>query len=102
MTLQAARNPRQVSTQDVDSDSRNHEDCADPEAPVTMHTPPVWARIRFATIAAISFAVVFASGHLSSIATNPDNVQAAGFSGGQHILVPLTASFAIVSEQPRQ
>jgi hypothetical protein len=67
MARQAARNPRKVSTQNVDSNSGNHEGRADPEAPVTMHTPPVWAGIGLATIAAISFAVVSASGHLFSI-----------------------------------
>jgi hypothetical protein len=54
---------------DVNGDSRNHEDCAEPEAPVTMHTPPVRTRGSLATIAAISFEIVFASGHLIS---NPE------------------------------
>jgi hypothetical protein len=65
--LQAARNPRKVSTQNVNGDSGNHEDRANPEAPVIMHTPPVWAGVRLATIAAISFMIVFASGHHFSI-----------------------------------
>jgi hypothetical protein len=67
MACHAARNPRKVSTQNVNGDSGNHEDRADPEAPVIMHTPPVWAGIWFTTIAAISFAIVLASGHLFSI-----------------------------------
>jgi hypothetical protein len=67
MARQAARNPSQVSTQDVNGDSRDHEDRAYPEAPVTMHAPPVRAWVRLAIIAAISFGVVFASGHLISI-----------------------------------
>jgi hypothetical protein len=74
MALQAAWNPRQVSTQNVDSDSRNHEDCTNPETPVKMHTPPIWARIWFATIAAVSFAVVFAPGHIYSFSENPSEV----------------------------
>jgi hypothetical protein len=76
MAHHAARNPRKVSTQNIDCDSRNHEDYADPEAPVTMHPPPVWARIWLTTIAAIAFTVVFASGHLSSILKNPRKVKA--------------------------
>jgi hypothetical protein len=64
---QTARNPRQVSTQNVNGNSRNHEYGTDPKSPVTMHALPVWARIWFTTIAAISFAVVFATGHLFSI-----------------------------------
>jgi hypothetical protein len=67
MARHAARNPRQVPAQNVNGNSRNHKDCASPKAPVTMHTPPVRAWIRLATIAAISFAVVFASGHLFSV-----------------------------------
>jgi len=72
MSWQASWNPRQVSTQNVDGDSHYHEDCADPEAPVTMHTPPVWAGIRLTTITAISFEVVFAAGHLFSIFGIPE------------------------------
>jgi hypothetical protein len=45
-----------------------------------MHAPPVWARIRLTTIAAISFAVVFASGHLSSISKKSAQSKAEGFS----------------------
>jgi hypothetical protein len=81
MARQVAWNPRKVSAKNVNGDSRNHEDCADPEAPVTMHTPPVRARIRLATIAAISFEVVFASGHLFSF---PDISERR--SSGKHFL----------------
>jgi hypothetical protein len=65
-----AWNPRQVSTQNIDGYRSDHEDCADPEAPVTMHSPPVRARIRLAAFAAVSFVVVLASGHFFSISAS--------------------------------
>ena len=76
MVRRAARKPRQVSTQNVNGDSGNHEDRTDPEAPVTMHTPPVWTRIWLAAIAAIAFGVVFVTSHLFSISKNPREVKA--------------------------
>jgi hypothetical protein len=60
-------NPCQVATENVNSERSRHEDRADPEAPVTMHALPVGAGLRFAAVAAISFMVVLASGHLFSI-----------------------------------
>jgi len=38
-------NPRQIATKHVDGQGRCHENCAYPEAPVTMHAPPIWTRI---------------------------------------------------------
>jgi len=32
--------PSQIATQNINGKSRGHEDCAYPETPVTMHTPP--------------------------------------------------------------
>jgi hypothetical protein len=61
-------NPRQVATQNVDSERGSHEDNAYPEAPVTMHPPPVRASIGLTPVATISFQIVFATGHLFSIA----------------------------------
>jgi len=61
-------NPCQVAAQNVNREHSRHEDRADPEAPVTMHTLPVRARLGFAAVATISFMVVLASGHFSSIA----------------------------------
>ena len=67
MVRLAARNPSEVTTQNINRDGGKHKDCANPEAPVTMHTPPIGARIGLATIAAISFEVVLAAGHPFSI-----------------------------------
>jgi len=60
-------NPGQVAAQNVNSERSRHEDRADPEAPVTMHALPVRARFGFTAVAAVSFVVVLASGHLFSI-----------------------------------
>src|ERR1035438_607431 len=59
----AAWNPSQVSTQEVNGKRGSHKYCANPEAPVTMHAPPVRTRIGFASIAAISLTIVPVSGH---------------------------------------
>jgi hypothetical protein len=61
-------NPRQIATQNVDGQGRSHENRSYPEAPVTMHPPPIWTRTRFAAVAAISFMVVLVSCHFVSIA----------------------------------
>jgi hypothetical protein len=53
-----ARNPRQVSSQNVNSERRKHEDRAYPEAPVGVHAPPVRTGIGFTAVAAYSFVVV--------------------------------------------
>jgi hypothetical protein len=63
----AVWNPREVATQNVNSDCSGHKKRAYPEAPVTMHAPPVRTGTWFAALATISFPVVFASGHLFSI-----------------------------------
>ena len=61
-------NPRQIATENVDGQGRSHENRSYPEAPVTMHAPPIWTRTRFAAVAAISFMVVLVSCHFVSIA----------------------------------
>jgi hypothetical protein len=43
-----------------------HADRTYPEAPVTMHPSPVRPRIGLTPVAAISFQIVLASGHLVS------------------------------------
>ena len=60
-------NPCQIAAENVNSERSRHEDRADPEAPVTMHALPVRARLGFTAVAAVSFMVVLASGHLFSI-----------------------------------
>jgi hypothetical protein len=67
MARLAVWNPRQISAQDVDRERCSHEYCANPEAPVTMHAPPVRTRIRLTGITTISFEVVLVSSHLFSI-----------------------------------
>ena len=64
----AVGNPCQVNAENVNSEGSRHEDRADPEAPVTMHTLPVRAGFGFTAVAAVSFMVVLASGHFISIA----------------------------------
>ena len=61
-------NPCQIAAENVNSERSRHEDRADPEAPVTMHALPVRAGFGFTAVAAVSFVVVLASGHLFSIA----------------------------------
>jgi len=60
-------NPCQVAAENVNSERSRHQDRADPEAPVTMHALPVRPGFRFTAVAAVSFLVVLASGHLFSI-----------------------------------
>jgi hypothetical protein len=60
--------PRQVAAQNIDSECGSDKDSAYPEAPVTVHPPPVRTRIGFTSVAAISFRVVLASCHFVSIA----------------------------------
>jgi len=62
----AVWNPRQVTTQNVDGKRRSHQDSAYPEAPVTVHSSPVWASIGLTAVAAISFGIMPVSGHLFS------------------------------------
>jgi len=66
MSRQAAWNPCQIATQNVNRECCKHEDGSYPEAPVAMHPSPVRTRIRLTPIAAISFLIVLASGHLFS------------------------------------
>jgi hypothetical protein len=61
-------NPRQIATQNIDSERGSHEDRAYPKAPVTMHPSPIRAGIGLTPVAAISFHVVLASCHFVSIA----------------------------------
>jgi len=35
------RNPGEVAAENIDRDRRSQEECANPEAPVTMHAPPI-------------------------------------------------------------
>jgi hypothetical protein len=60
-------NPRQIATENVDSERGCHEDSAYPEAPVTMHASPIRAGIGLTAVAAISFQIVLASSHFVSI-----------------------------------
>jgi hypothetical protein len=64
----AVWNPRQINAENVNSERSRHKDRADPEAPVTMHALPVRAGFGFTVVGTVSFMVVFASGHLFSIA----------------------------------
>jgi hypothetical protein len=63
----AARNPRQVSIQDFDGERYKHESCTNPEAPVTVHAPPIRPWIRLARVAAIALRIVPVSGHFLSV-----------------------------------
>jgi hypothetical protein len=62
----AARNPRQITTQNINGDRGKHEDGAYPKTPVTMHPRPVrtWIGLAFiAFIAAISLEIVLTARH---------------------------------------
>ena len=69
--------PRQIATQNIDSERGSHEDCAYPKAPVTMHAPPVRAGIGFASAVAVSFGVVLVSSHYFSISHKHSPLRAA-------------------------
>jgi hypothetical protein len=60
-----ARDPCQVTAQNVDGESSGHEECAYPEAPVVVHPLPVRSGARFPMFAAFSFVIVPISGHIS-------------------------------------
>ena len=60
-------NPGQVATKHVDGQGRRHQNRSYPEAPVTMHAPPIWTRARFAAVATISLMVMPVSCHFVSI-----------------------------------
>jgi hypothetical protein len=60
-------NPRQIATQNIDSERGSHKYSVYPETPVTMHPPPVGPWIGFATAATVPFGVVLVSGHYFSI-----------------------------------
>jgi hypothetical protein len=62
----AVWNPRQVAAQNVNRDRSSHEERTNPEAPVTMHAPPVRAGVRLATITAVALMIVPVSRHLAS------------------------------------
>ena len=70
-------NPRQFATQNIDSERGSHEDSAYPEAPVTMHTPPVRPRIGFASAVTVPFGVVLISSHYFSISDEYSPLRAA-------------------------
>jgi hypothetical protein len=59
-------NPREVATQNINSECSGHKKRTYPETPVTMHTPPVRSGTWFAALTAISFPVMLASRHLFS------------------------------------
>jgi hypothetical protein len=61
-------NPRQIAAENIDSERGRHEHSAYPEAPVTVHPPPVWAGIGLPGAAAVSFRIVLVSSHLFSMA----------------------------------
>jgi len=63
----AVWNPRQIATQNINSERGSHQNSANPETPVTMHPSPVRAGIGLTTVATMPFQVVFASCHLASI-----------------------------------
>jgi len=62
----AVWNPREVAAQNVNGECSGHKNRTYPEAPVTMHTPPVGTGARFAALTAISLPVMLASRHLVS------------------------------------
>ena len=64
--LMAVGKQCQVAAKNINRDGRCHEKRTYPEAPVTMHPPPVRAGVGLAAIAAVSFMVMLASGHLVS------------------------------------
>ena len=76
MVRLAAWNPSEVSTQNINGDGGKHKDGANQEAPVTMHTPPIGARIGLAMIATLSFEVVLVAGHPFSISAKVSTVLA--------------------------
>jgi hypothetical protein len=59
--------PRQIATQNIDSKRYSHANCANPEAPIAMHAPPIRPWSRFTVGTAVSFWVVLASSHCFSI-----------------------------------
>ena len=73
----ATRNPRQIAAQNIDSERGRHEDGAYPEAPVTMHAPPVRPRIWFANAVTVPFGVVLVSCHCFSISDEYSPLRAA-------------------------
>ena len=69
-------NPRQFATQNIDSERGSHEDSAYPEAPVTMHAPPVRPWIWFASAVTVPFGVVLVSSHYLSISNEHSPLRA--------------------------
>lgn len=55
-------NPGQVSAQNVNRERRTHKKRAHPETPVAVHSSPIRTGIGFASIATISFGVMFIAG----------------------------------------
>ena len=54
--------PGQVTTQNLDGKRRSHQDSAHPEAPVTVHSSPIWTRIGLTPVATISFGIMLIAG----------------------------------------
>jgi len=55
-------NPGQVSAHNVNRERRSHQDSAHPEAPVTVHSSPIWTRIGLTPVATISFGIMLIAG----------------------------------------
>ena len=70
-------NPRQIAAQNIDSGRGSHEDSAYPEAPVTIHAPPVRPWIGFASAVTVPFGVVLVFSHYFSISDEYSPLRAA-------------------------
>ena len=64
----ANRHPCKITAEHVDSQRACHKRRPNPEAPVSMHAPPIRPRIWLATVAAVSFWIVLVSRHCFSVA----------------------------------
>jgi len=51
-----------------------HKNGADPEAPISMHSPPVRAGVGLAHLSAIVFAIMLVAGHCFSVSA-PRQIQ---------------------------
>ena len=81
--------PRQIFTQNIDSESGSNEDSAYPETPVTMHAPPVRPWIGFASAVTVPFGVVLVSSHSFSISDEHSPLRAALLQSARRYKAPL-------------
>jgi hypothetical protein len=81
-------NPRQIAAQNIDSQGGSHKDGSCPESPVTMHAPPIRPWIGLSDVTAISFMVVFASGHCVSISGEYSPLSVVLFKGAKRAKEP--------------